>query len=284
MRQFLYLLFIIVIFSGCTQVGGGSGVIIESFQPDFREVFPEEQVNFRVLLRNIGSVDARDIQVTLLGLEEWKNNPSPCTEGVLLAPQQSIASTGDTKSCQFSLRAPSVPPDIPVAYQATARVTYSYSSTFIKTVTIGSQDELRRIQDSGAALPSETAFATNSPLVIGVVNKGPIRVFEQSITFPVEITVSNAGGGVPCDPSCQTNENWNKVRIAVSLGGDENFLSPSSCTKVITLFRGQSNTFTCHMTVEKPPVGILQKTIKAEAEYKYFFDATTPITVTPLPA
>lgn len=280
------LLSLVILISGCTTggTGGGAGVVIESFEPDFTSVFSGEQVTFHIKLKNTGSVSSGQGKVLLLGLEEWQTGTSAgtdCPLNPLLAPEPAFGTSGQTQICEITRKAPVVPQGIPVTYQATARVTYGYGSSFVKTINIGSQEELRRIQTGGGALPSETTSASTSPIALNVVNKGPIRVFESSVKFPLEITVTNVGGGVVCkDNNCDTPANWNNLRIRTRVGGQEE----SECSRDLTLFRGQSNTITCSVEIQKPQSGgIIQKTIEVTSSYSYFYDSTIPIKVNPIP-
>jgi len=275
---FLFPVLVVMLVSGCTTTPSGSGVVIENFEPDFNDVFSGEKISFQVKLRNTGSVDAKDVQVKLLGLEEWDGSKDCDVSGSLLAPSPTFGTTGEVHVCSFSVTAPEVPKGLPVTYQVTARVSYAYGSSTIKTINIGSQAELRMIENLGTALPSETTSITTSPVALNIINKGPIRVFAGSVTFPLEITITNVGGGVVCKGDCSNNENWNRIEIQTYKGSEP----VPGCTEEFTLFKGQSNTITCKANVDEPEVGIVQQPIMVESSYNYFYDVMTSVRVNPV--
>ena len=271
----------IILISGCTNnPSSGNGVSVVAFEPDFSHVFSHEPVIFSIQLRNTGSVDATDVRSVLLGLDEWGyDQPPQSCRFNLRPPEPNFGTSGELKTCQVTVQAPSV--SLPVEYRPSLRVTYGYNSATVKAINVGSRDELRAIENRGAALPSETVSSTSSPILLTIANKGPIRVFTDHLSFPVEITISNSGGGVACNPNCGNDQNWNKVKFTAFFEGRE----IPDCSRRITLFRGQSNSITCTAEISGiPEIGIVQKTIQVKAEYEYFIDSTTSVTVQPIPS
>lgn len=268
---------VILFVSGCVSLGGG-GVIIETFEPDFTSVFNDEPVTFRVKIRNTGSFPSPEGKVQILGLEEWNPVSGACSYKELIAPQPP-QTTGESKVCSFTLKAPSVPQGLPVTYQPAARLSYSYTSQSLKTVTIGNQQEMKRLENTGGPLATETSFQSASPITITINIKGPIRVFDNNIKFPLDITLVNNGGGTVCIrdyTSCRDNTNWNTFTITTKLGATP----VEECSKAVTLFKGQSLSFTCQVpTGALPQTGIIKKTIVVESSYGYFFDTLTSVTV-----
>ena len=281
-------LFAILVISGCTTpfpTGGGAGVVIEIFEVDFSDAFEGEEITFTVRVRNTGSIDANEVRVQLLGLgNEWGPGTEFFDTDRLIAPSATFGTQGESRIWTFTRTAPGVPEGLPVTYTPTARVTYKYASTTIKTINIGSQDELRRIQNGGGALPSETTSTSSSPIILTVTNQGPIRVFGDagaSITFPLQITINNVGGGVVCTPNCANSNYWDRFTLKTETGDGQQ--AQNECrTRDLILFRGQSNTITCKITVERPPIGIVQKSITVEAIYEYQLDSTISVRVNPV--
>lgn len=280
----LLSLIVIVLISGCTStIPSGNGIIVETFEPDFTNIFSNEEVTFNIRIRNVGSVDAENTVVKMIGLDEWSNDAwvgDNCGNGKnLLAGQPTFGTPGESRTCLYRIKAPKVPQGISVPYQPTVRISYNYNSNILKTITIGSQDELKRIENGGGALPSEITSVTSSPVSLNVITQGPIRVFDGSVKFPIQITIKNVGGGVVCGDNCINSNNWNKINIKTMISDEE----ISDCTvKEMNLFKGQSNTVTCYLTVTEPETGIAQKTISVSADYNYFYDATTSVTVNPI--
>ena len=59
--------------SGCTTTGigagSGSGVVIETFEPEFNNVYIKEPVTFQIKIKNAGSVESDKGVLEILGLE-----------------------------------------------------------------------------------------------------------------------------------------------------------------------------------------------------------------------
>jgi hypothetical protein len=291
MRQ-VYLilpLFLAVFISGCVipggSTGGAGGVDIMAFETDWDQVYIDEPVSFRVLVQNTGSVDSGDGSIDILGLEEWsKLECSPSlTFDRLLPPNPDRGTSGESFAVTCNSDAPEVPSGLSVTYTPTARMSYGYSSDFVKSIIVASQEELRAIESRGTGLPSELISSSTSPISLSIETKGPIRFWSDTskVEFPLEITVNNVGGGIAClDSSCDTND-WNKIRLTID-GVD---LDDSECQKysskgVLTLWQGRSNTIVCKASFSVGGiVGAVQKNIQIHADYGYFVDRTIPITV-----
>ncbi len=291
----------VIAVSGCTTFSSpssatsGKGVVIENFEADFPQAFSEESIQLQARVRNTGSVRAESAQGFVLGLEGWGGD---CTEwsedelGTLLAPDpvRGTAGQSDTKiwtNCQ----APDVRSGLSLTSSPTLRVFYHTSSEVLKSVTIASQDELRRVQNLNQPLPTETLSATSSPIAMSIEVKGPIRVFAEdgSVEFPVEIKLSNVGGGVACYPEsggveeCRNGQGWNQVNLhALSAGAGDSVEVTECASGAIVLWRGQSNSVVCTVKVSGVTTqsGAIQKVLSAGADYVYFIDKTTSITVT----
>ncbi|MEM7815565.1 MAG: hypothetical protein QXN71_00420 [Candidatus Aenigmatarchaeota archaeon] len=309
----------VLIVSGCTQPpASGKGVSLIDFGPDHPEVYSREPVTFRLLIRNEGYVEAKNAHAELLGIDEdWCSIQSgnKCTpsqgkrlemlpnedlcrytgNGFNLLPADRQAGThGQEQICTWTYNAPPLDKGFKITYTPVVRVFYSYKSAVTKLITFGSSSEIRRIRDSGGSLPSETTSSTEGPVQISIETKGPIRFWEQKVVFPVEITIKNVGNGAPCarDSSDDTkkackatvagDEAKNKARIKITM--DRNMKLLGECAGfeagvTLPLYKGQ-NSFVCDMEASGLNFeGTVQKTIKAEALYEYFFDATSSITV-----
>lgn len=292
MRQtylILPLLVLAVLISGCvvpgTTTGGAGGVEIKSFETDWDQVYISEPVSFRVLVQNTGSVDSGDGKIDILGLEEWSKlecSPSLAFDR-LLAPNPDRGTAGESFAVTCTSEAPGVPSGLSVTYTPTARMSYGYSSDFVKSIVVASQEELRAIESRGTGLPSELISSSTSPISLSIETKGPIRFWSDTskVEFPLEIRVNNVGGGIAClDSACET-ENWNKIKLTIS-GVD---LDDVECQEyenkgTLTLWQGRSNTIVCKASFNVGGItGAVQKNIQVHADYGYFVDKTIPITV-----
>jgi hypothetical protein len=308
--------------SGCTLLtpaaSPGGGVVIEGFSPVFSSVRSGEPVTFRLSIRNTGSSEARQVHAELLGLDQDWCKGSGCDtsrggspeklpeeaecqytgSGFALDPPTSYGGAGETHECTWNYNAPMVGRGLKVSYDATARVFYTYRSTAVESIPIGSVAEARRLQDSGLALPAETVSSSSAPIQISIESQSPIRAWEDSVTFPVKVTIQNTGGGVACasesgdlKDSCkkfsggQVNEGYdamvNNVRLAIS--GTNLGLSPDcsefSSGRLVSLTAGSSNSFVCQVTANAVSSGVQERTIVVTADYEYALDGRTSVTV-----
>lgn len=277
----IFLLMAAVFISGCVSdsVEKGNGVAIKDFEPDFPTVKSGDEIDFDLRIKNTGSLVAENIEVQILGIEEWPEylNPGLCEEFSLLPPSES-GIEGQSKACRFTYRAIEISPGLSIKYEPTARVFYDYSTTTIHGITIYSKNELRTLQDQGRALPTEMTSTSRGPVSVKLSTKQSIVASEDSVTFPLEIEVENIGGGVACTPNnCKLSEKWNSLELRLLLGKD----MISDCTTIeLSLYRGAKNSVTCQVTATRLPVfGFSKRQIEAKAAYDYFIEKTTEITV-----
>lgn len=273
--------FVIILISGCIQVPAtGGGLVINTFEPDFQQVYSGEPVNFRLLIKNTGSVDATEVNPIITGVDNWRITGGTCDEwSKISAAVPYLGIEGGSKNCVWTLEAPEVPTGLSTTHNPMVRLYYTYRTNVVKTVFIASSRELKRIEDSGGALPAETASSTTGPITMDIKSIGPIRFWESSVTFPLEITVTNTGGGVVCPTArdCENGQNWNKLKLDINGNG----IAISECElDEVSLWRGESNTFVCKITVGGlSDISSIMKTISTEASYGYFIDKTTSVTV-----
>jgi hypothetical protein len=321
-----------ILISGCTtgNTTTGTGVVVKEFAPEFTEIYAGEPVTFRLLMQNQGSVDAKNVHAELLGLDEdWCNPTQECTTSSggrqektpnepecaygssggfnLLAPDAQRGTSGASHICTWTYKAPPIQKGFTITYTPTARTYYSYSGGVTKLITFGSSSELRRIQDTGGKLPVETKSQTSGPITVDIQTQGPIRFWsdEKKITFPLEVTINNVGGGVACafegyeggiregdfgtvnlKDSCKRDEKYkNKVIVAINLVSNSKMTLSTECKdfssgKQISLWKGQSNSIVCEVTATDLDVtGPSQKSITVQAYYEYYTDTTSSIKV-----
>lgn len=322
---------LVILVSGCTMpIGptptGSGGVVIEAFEPDLQvsEIYSGEPITFQLKFRNTGSVKAENVFAELFGLDEdwccesvglpgegpWRNNEKlpneeKCrytSEGFpMLPPDPAAGTSGETFVCSWSYRAPDIPRNLPsVGYRPMARLFYTYHTTSSNSITFGSHQDIRGIQDVGGALPMSTTDTTLSPISITMETKSPIRFWtagmeQGEVTFPIEINIENVGGGIACATDSQIYQSCKlpvggenaKNKIKLEIIPDPGLQIQDECSdftntggKIITLWKGQSNSIACDVTAtgleNKGPV---QKSIAVKATYEYAVDAETSIRV-----
>ena len=291
----LSVLAILILSSGCImQSSGGTGVTIENFEPDFSQISSSEPFQLRLKIGNAGSVEAKDVEFDLLNTAgSGSNNQLSCEDGcvqrISLFPQDADSgSAGETRTCIWHCESPGgIPPGVKIVYNPIIRITYAYNSNVLSSVSFASQEEIRNIQDSGAALPSEVKSSTNTPIKLDLVFKGPIRYWEgqDRITFPIEISLENVGGGVACYPSCSDKDDWSKVKLSLVPDSGISFTDCDfSQEKEILLWEGASRTVRCQAEYSgflgSELSGRETKTLSVLAEYEYFIEAQTSVEVT----
>lgn len=292
-RRFILLpLMLVVLTSGCTIPGlpgagpalfgpgvSGSGVVIEYFEPDFKDAISGQDVQFEYRIRNTGTQPAEGCSAEILDLDRttWGGIPSKCATTFDLQPASPVfGSEGESHICiAKGVKAPQLPAGTSFTYEPVLRVLYKYKSVTQKTVSLLPLDDARRLQNQGKTFSAATSSKTQSPIDIGIAVKEPIRVFASQTEFPVEIHVANVGGG---QSRITKTDNWGKAKVTIKTEGPIQ-LSSECRDKEITFYRG-STVYTCAATVDNnrvtaPTTGI----ITATAEYDYAIDKATSITV-----
>ena len=309
----------VVTVSGCTVPAGGNneagGVKVLSFGPDIEKVYPGEIVKFRVRFQNTGSVKAENVFAELLGLDQdWYNDGfvegGPWTKGgeklpdqdeckytssnkMVLLPKSGVFGTGgEIGACSWTYKAPkNVQRDFASVYPVTARVFYSYRSEVVKIIPALSREEFLMYRNRGERIPLGEKSRTVSPVILDIEAETPVRLLEdgERVEFPVTIRINNAGGGTACvtqdkNKGCKkAYSEWNKVKIkvdagdGVKLGECENLRNG----KEIDLYKGKSNEIKCYMKIKTGggSGGVSERRITVSAEYSYFVDAESSVTV-----
>lgn len=272
-------LLLVLFISGCVNLGivgptslSGSGVKILAFEPEIRSAYSGESVDFQLKIKNMGSFEADNIEVDI-DISEWKCSISTGSSQSfsLIAPSDDMGTEGEEKIITWSCKAPTIAEGMNIPYEARVEVGYKYRTITSKTVTILPTSELIALENAGKALPSETLSQSDSPVMVEVQVKGPIRVRKvggmSDVEFPVTIKISNIGGGI-----VQNNE----VNLGVEgVGG----LRHSDCDHSrLPLWKGQSQTITCKMTTGSVNT-LTQARIVATLEYDYLISSAANIEV-----
>lgn len=287
---------ILVSVSGCTMpgpsAGGGAGVVITDFAPEFPEYYVNEPVNFRVRIKNTGSVDAKSVLVEIFNLEGWEAvGSNECMFEKLIAPNPDMGTSGESKTCTFKFRAPEeLPQGISFTYHPAIRLSYTYESATVKSVTMASQSELRNIQNTGKALPADTISSTQGPVAISIETAGPIRFWEDtgSVLFPIEIKVTNTGTGTAHDVGAGLvyggeigyEDVRNKFEIETFLPQGMVMEENSCGNSEIELWQGRTYESVCKVRASSLSLSApVQEIITVKAYYDYIIDQQSSVTV-----
>ncbi len=302
----------LVLVSGCISspaVEKGNGVIIKEFSPTFTEIYPNEPVTFNLKIKNVGSVEAEGVFAEILGIDNdwydssfttggpWLYNEKlpdqvACRynqeHGDLLSPNEQYGTEGESMTCSWTYRAPDIPEGTNTVYDVWARVFYTYSTITIKSITAGSQAEIRRYTDEDKQIPISTVSTTNSPIQLSISTLEPVRYWEDTTQIPIRIGINNAGGGTPCrKDQCKDREHfeesWGKVTVRVGLTDGMNLLDDCSefeSGKDLLILPNEENSVTCTLELsDLGGQGFQQRMISLSAEYSYFIDAKTSIKI-----
>jgi hypothetical protein len=310
-KAILILLFSLVLVSGCTSssVETGNGAVIKEFAPEFTDIYPTEPVKFNLKIKNIGSVEAEGVFAEILGIDnDWYDSsfttggpwlydeklPDQVAcrynqeHGDLLPPNEQYGTEGESMTCSWTYRAPDIPAGTNTVYDVWARVFYTYSTITIKSITAGSQEEIRKYTDDGRQIPMSTVSTTNSPIQLSLSTLEPVRYWEDTTQIPIMIGISNVGGGTPCKKGrCKDREHfedsWGKVTVKVGLTDGMRLLDDCSefeSGKELLILPKEENSVVCTLELsELGGEGFEQRMISLNAEYSYFIDAQTSIKI-----
>ncbi len=272
---------IVLLTSGCIEIPGltsvptgtGNGVQIVEFQSDLDNVYSGESVNFQLKIQNRGSFDAKGDSYIYLG--EWTCTPGR-TQSVsfqdLLAPNPDKGTQGEEFIATWKCTAPEVDKGLEVPYEARVEVQYDYKTITSKSVTLLPTPDMIALRDSGQTLPSELISSSNSPVNVQIQIDGPIRVMRESksVTFPVNIIIDNAGGGVI---------EGNTVKLELEgLGGINIASADCNGEQTLSMWRGKSQTVTCEMSATNVNF-VSQARIVATLTYGYTVNALKNVNV-----
>jgi len=309
-------LLVVLSASGCTTIpsGGSTGVEVLEFSAAFSEVSPGEPILFDMRFKNMGSEPAEEVFAELLGLDEDWFASSKDYQGnrdlhgeilprqtqcqydgdkmVLLPPSSFYGTDGAEGTCSWLYKAPaSFPSGFSPTYKVTGRVFYNYKTHLVKSITVFPVNELLSFKESGRTIPTSTTSSSVSPITITAEAQNPIRVWNtEKATFPIKITVSNTGGGMACESSFACKKaspggpKWNQVKLSIKptrgLGVDcEEF--GSSEESILEVWPNRDNSIVCEIEI----LGLSELTaheeriISIQAEYGYFKDVLTEITI-----
>lgn len=318
----LLSLIAVILPSGCILDGNGLddhppegyGMIAENFAPDFQQVYSGEDVTFTLKVRNTGSVKASGGFAELLGLDQtWRGGEGSTAntagteifpveqecrytnQGIdLLPPDPSSGISGGDYICTWKYIAPQVRVGLHADYTPRARFYYNYESFTTKTLTLIPKEDLKAYQNQGKTLPMETKDQSDSPLSLDIEMQTPIRTYGSSVEFPAVIKISNIGDGTVCSDanhckkypyisgqSTTEGPSWDQFTLRIELGEG---LQLSTCNpeQIIYLSGGKDQTISCKITASVPQE-LSQRQIILIADYGYFFDTATSITVLPSP-
>ena len=289
----LFSVISIVFLAGCTRGGvepTGAGVIITSFAPDVQSVDAGSSVSFIVNLKNIGGKTSAAGRALFFGLSNDWAFPTSGNPGIvpaLAAADPSLGLSGEEASIDFvATIASTAAKNADVAYDASVRVIYGYSTTVDTLLRFVKSDFLRTAPNTPKGIQSSTATA--GPLLVTAAARTP-TLTSTATTGRVQFEIQNIGPGrvvkeIPSDGVVPaTNLDIIKT-IEITGVGDAGKCAggPASSGKVTLqdqrLAGGKSKVISCDVAVPDL-VSFKDIALKVTITYSYFVDSTTQVTV-----
>ena len=289
----------VVLVSGC--IGGGNtvdfgdGVVIQAWEPDFSRLYSDETIQFQLRVQNQGEIDATDLSAKVMGIDTgrdgWDLDVAVGNDkrDLLLAPNPDTNTPGEVWTMIWSGTAPELTRGMENVYSPIVRVSYVYSGSATKTITLVDAQELRRIIQQGSSLPSQPTVATAGPISIEVTTGNYVKTQKEDDPFPINIVLRNngwsaGGSAIPVDESgLRSPNNYNyPVHMEIEMPSGLRIDSDTCDSDAwYDLWKGETAEITCQVEItDMPGEGERQdKVMKFFVDYGYKIDAQTSVTV-----
>lgn len=313
MRFAILGIILAVIVSGCTDTtnastGTGGSVVIKSFSADETNILGNDKVTLTAEIENTGDSRATAITLQLLELDVKCTGAAVTGCGDSTPTQWGIISGDVSKQIKSGLRistpgeqtvpiqntwrvqAPKIPANIVQTYDAKTRVSYTYSTSALKQITVITYDEYQRAKAKGETFPVTTTKSSNGPLGIDVKVNEPVKIEGGTTSFILTIIVNNLANGFTftagTDANLLANRDW--INVNITLPSGLTMLDTGDCTTITRpggldaqlTSKGKAFTLSCEVSATAPAVSTA-RTVIVGTQYGYFTDsAKVSITVT----
>ena len=289
----------IIFVSGCIGSGDttefGNGVVIQAWEPDFSRLYSGETVQLQLKVQNQGEIDATGLEAKIMGIDVGRDGwdldttVGSADRDLLLAPNPDTNTPGEVWTIIWSGTAPELVRGMEHTYEPIMRLSYVYSGTATKTITLVDSQELRRLIQQGKSLPSQPTAYTAGPLSIEVQTGNYVKTQKEDDPFPINILITNTmwssgGSTIPVDGSgLRSPRNYNyPVHLKIEMP-DGLRLDRDTCDTDAwyDLWKGETAEITCQVEITNMPDEgeRLDKVMKFYIDYGYKIDAQTSITV-----
>ena len=173
-----------------TEAGGGGGVgvgvIIQNL--DYKSTIkPEKTFKLTAEIANDGDFDAKNCIVSLSGFSsEWKIKEDDQELTFTISTKKINISKGDSEKVKWYLKAPTTE----LTYPFTVSVKYPYNTTFNALIKVVSESYAEEREEKGGIVSAKTS---KGPLSVEISSDNDFILDDTKI--PVELTISNVGGG-----------------------------------------------------------------------------------------
>ncbi len=294
----------VLLISGCTDFGlggdsgvGGQGIVITSFGADLTSLESNQDVGLHLEVQNRGDVIG-EAAAQLINIDPivWG---LPFTEfdiGELIPADSERGTVGAIGRADWLLLSPDLQRGERRTYKPMVRVFYTYDTRIIKPIEFLTSEETRRAVQNGDPVLSDPAMVSSGPLSVSVRTGDFVRTredFAQSY-FPVEIAITNTGGGLLAGRNYPIGINVEAPTGTVFRGGE---CPRSSQTELpafddlpggitfppaidtINMWNGRDTTVTCELQVVNPPAIRDTRDLKITLSYVYYQDAELQLNV-----
>jgi hypothetical protein len=282
------LLILILLVSGCTTAGGGTGpgIAILAFEPDFSSVESNDDVKLYLRVQNQGGMEAENVEAELTGIDptEWGvfvKTKFLGSAGTMIPPRADYGTEGETDTATWEHQAPNLAGTLTQTYNPSVRVYYTYQTVATLPVTLVDEDELRRLIQMGQSLPTRDTVYTAGPLSVNIITGKYIKSTDDwGRTFPITIHIANIGPGSPGSKLKGFDQEDYPVDVRINLPNGLGTAGDCQTYQRIDLWKGRYYDLTCDLRITRAPSIAEERTIEVRLEYDYHLDASTAVTVT----
>jgi len=288
--------FTVVIVSGCiggSVVSTGNGIVIEDFKPTLSEIYSEQEINLLLRIENQGEARAEDIEAKIFGIstDEWDVFDEEKDLDDLLGVDPVNNVPGGTRQAQWTqLEAPELMTGQSHTYTPKVRVSYDYSTSAQKPITIVDKTEMTRLIQEGQSIPTGVTEYTAGPIAVDIkTGDFALSDTDSDYSFNLYIRLTNlwwgSNGRVESeDSSFGDSSDQYPLEMMITLPDELDFASwadeCSSSWEDITMWDGQTTEITCELEVDDAPDIMTEGLIRVDLRYRFSVDASTTIKVT----
>ncbi len=249
----------LVFASGCIEFGedeepAAYGLTIETLEAIPSQVFSGDTFELVLDVRNLGGVEAREIEPELYtaGGASTTDDFTPSSVGSLNPPTADFEGEGASFSLDMSAPTLSVSDE---TVRPEVRVPYKYKTESRILIPVLHEEEYRAIEGTDETVPRiEKARVTDGPFTVDITGPNPGRVGDGDIEVPFTVSGSNIGGGTAYlesgHPSPGTDD-LNRIDIDVDIDHDDFDMSEDACDESsIRLRKDGSFHISCTMSFD----------------------------------
>lgn len=293
--------------SGCvggfdSGTGGGPGIVIEKFDTPLDMIESGEATNLHLEIRNKGDYDGElglgapaVVELMQIDPSEWVIQPSPVLDmGTLLSPDPESQTEGGLAKADWRLTAPLLKAGQRQAFDITARVFYQYETKARKAVQFVTNEEMRRMVQSGETFVSDPLTYTAGPVSVEMTTGQVVKTKDMANhRFQVQFRIMNTGGGqirgenypvavevtyppwvIPVDGFCPSQSIW-----GTPIYNDVPAGLPQPLGTFVYVWDGRTTDITCEFEIVQPPSSKTKGNFDITLGYIYSVEQTTQLEV-----